>query len=90
MALLTQQGAVLARVTDRGLARRSCKVQNEGTAAVVAKYPDRFIGMASMPLQFPDIAAEMLEDGVKRLRPQGRRHFGRRHRRATRNPPRPE
>ena len=65
--LLTQQGGCWYNVTDRDLARSICKVQNEGTAAVVAKYPDRFIGMASMPLQFPDIAAELLEDGVKRL-----------------------
>jgi aminocarboxymuconate-semialdehyde decarboxylase len=67
MELLTQQGGFWYTVTDRDLARSICKVQNEGTAAVVAKYPDRFVGMASMPLQFPDIAAEMLEDGVKRL-----------------------
>jgi aminocarboxymuconate-semialdehyde decarboxylase len=65
--LLTQQGGFWYNVTDRNLARSICKVQNEGTAAVVAKYPGRFIGMASMPLQFPDIAAELLEDGVKRL-----------------------
>jgi aminocarboxymuconate-semialdehyde decarboxylase len=67
MELLTQQGGFWYTVTNRDLARSICKVQNEGTAAVVAKYPDRFIGMASMPLQFPDIAAELLEDGVKRL-----------------------
>jgi aminocarboxymuconate-semialdehyde decarboxylase len=67
VALLTQQGAFWYAVQDRGLAREIVKAQNEGTAAVVAKYPDRFIGMASMPLQFPDLAAEALEDGVKRL-----------------------
>src|SRR5256714_6286045 len=67
MELLTQQGGFWYTVTDRNLARSICKVQNEGTAAIVAKYPDRFVGMASMPLQFPDIAAELLEDGVKRL-----------------------
>lgn len=65
--MLTQQGAWWYGVTDRALAREIVKAQNEGTAAVVAKYPDRFIGMASMPLQFPDLAAEALEDGVKRL-----------------------
>ncbi len=67
IALLTQQGGWWYGVPDRDLARAIVKTQNEGTAAIVAKYPDRFIGMASMPLQFPDIAAEMLEDGVKRL-----------------------
>jgi len=67
MAVLTQQGGWWYGVTDRDLSRAIVKAQNEGTAAVVAKYPDRFVGMASMPMQFPDIAAEMLEDGVKRL-----------------------
>ena len=67
IAMLTQQGSFWYNVQDRGLARDIVKAQNEGTAAVVAKYPDRFIGMASMPLQFPDLAAEALEDGIKRL-----------------------
>ena len=67
VAVLTQQGAWWWGVKDRELARSIVKVQNEGTAAVVAKYPDRFIGFASFPMQFPDLAAEMLEDGVKRL-----------------------
>ena len=75
--LLTQQGAWWFGVQDRELARAIVKAQNDGTAAVVAKYPDRFIGMASMPMQFPDLAAAALEDGVKRLRLQGRRHFRR-------------
>src|SRR5258705_12392049 len=53
MELLTQQGGFWYTVTNRDLARSICKVQNKGMAAVVAKYPDRFIGRASMPLQFP-------------------------------------
>lgn len=65
--VLTQQGAWWYGVKERDLARAIVKAQNEGTAKVVAAYPDRFVGMASFPLQFPDIAAEMLEDGVKRL-----------------------
>jgi aminocarboxymuconate-semialdehyde decarboxylase len=65
--MLTQQGAWWYVVQDRGLARDIVRAQNEGAAAVVAKYPDRFMGMASMPLQFPDLAAEALEDGIKRL-----------------------
>jgi aminocarboxymuconate-semialdehyde decarboxylase len=52
---------------DRDLARRIVAAQNEGLAAWVAKYPDRFVALASVALQHPDLAAEQLEDGVKRL-----------------------
>src|SRR3954463_6521209 len=50
---------------DRELARRIVSAQNEGLAAWVAKYPDRFVALASVALQFPELAAEQLEDGVK-------------------------
>lgn len=52
---------------DRALARDICRVQNEGLAKWVAAHPDRFVAMASVPLQYPELAAELLEDGVKRL-----------------------
>src|SRR4051812_22313639 len=52
---------------DRDLARRIVSAQNEGLAAWVAKYPDRFVALASVALQFPELAADQLEDGVKRL-----------------------
>jgi aminocarboxymuconate-semialdehyde decarboxylase len=54
-------------VKDRDLAGRIVRAQNEGLAKFVAQYPDRFVGMASSSLQFPDLAAQQLEDGVKRL-----------------------
>jgi len=54
-------------VTDRALADRIVRAQNEGLAAFVARYPDRFVAMASTSLQFPELAAAQLEDGVKRL-----------------------
>src|SRR5207237_1352449 len=57
VALLTQQGAFWYAVQDRGLAAEIVKAQNGGTAAGGGKYPDRFLGMASMLLQFPDLAA---------------------------------
>src|SRR5258705_11289500 len=65
VALLTQQGAFWYAVQDRGLARDIVKAQNEGTAAVVAKYPDRFIGMAPRPLPFPHSRAGGPQSGVK-------------------------
>jgi aminocarboxymuconate-semialdehyde decarboxylase len=54
-------------VKDRALADRIVRAQNEGLAKFVKQYPDRFVAMASSSLQFPDLAAQQLEDGVKRL-----------------------
>ena len=52
---------------DRELARRIVQTQNEGLARWVASHPDRFVALASVALQHPDLAAQQLEDGVKRL-----------------------
>jgi aminocarboxymuconate-semialdehyde decarboxylase len=52
---------------DRDLARRIVLAQNEGLAKWVAAHPDRFVAMASVALQHPDLAGEQLEDGVNRL-----------------------
>jgi aminocarboxymuconate-semialdehyde decarboxylase len=52
---------------ERDLARQIVKAQNEGLAKWVATHPDRFVALASVALQHPDLAAEQLEDGVKRL-----------------------
>jgi aminocarboxymuconate-semialdehyde decarboxylase len=54
-------------VKDRDLANRIVRAQNEGLSKFVSQYPDRFVAMASSSLQFPDLAAQQLEDGVKRL-----------------------
>jgi aminocarboxymuconate-semialdehyde decarboxylase len=52
---------------DRDLAQRIVRAQNEGLAAWVKSHPDRFVAIASVALQHPDLAAAQLEDGVKRL-----------------------
>jgi len=52
---------------DRELARQIVRAQNEGLAKWVATHPDRFVALASVALQHPDLAADQLEDGVKRL-----------------------
>jgi aminocarboxymuconate-semialdehyde decarboxylase len=54
-------------VTDRDLADRIVRAQNEGLSAWCRAHPDRFVALASSSLQFPDLAAGQLEDGVKRL-----------------------
>lgn len=52
---------------DRDLASRIVRAQNEGLAKWVASHPDRFVALASIALQHPDLAAEQLQDAVQRL-----------------------
>ncbi len=51
---------------DRDVARQLIRVQNEKLAEACAANPDRFVAFASVALQHPDLAAEQLEDGVKK------------------------
>ncbi len=53
--------------TDRDLARRLIQVQNEKLAVWCAAHPDRFAGLASVALQHPDLAAQQLEEAVKKM-----------------------
>jgi len=52
---------------DRDLASRIVQAQNDGLAKWVAAHPDRFVAMASVALQYPDMAAEQLEHAVKQI-----------------------
>lgn len=56
---------------DQDVARRMIQLQNEKLAELCAKYPDRFVAFASVALQFPEMAAEQLEDGVKKYNLRG-------------------
>ena len=67
MQVLSINGFWWYEVKDRALADRIVRAQNEGLAKFVAQYPNRFVAMASSSPQFPDLAAQQLEDGVKRL-----------------------
>ena len=58
---------------DRDLARKICEVQNEKLMALCQQEPDRLVAFATVPLQFPDLAAEMLEVA---MRQQGLRGAG--------------
>jgi aminocarboxymuconate-semialdehyde decarboxylase len=52
---------------DRDLASRLVDFQNERLAAMVkAANPERFVAFASVALQFPEMAAKQLEEGIKR------------------------
>jgi aminocarboxymuconate-semialdehyde decarboxylase len=52
---------------ERDLARKLIDVQNEKLAALCAAHSDRFVPLASVALQFPELAAQQLEDAVKHL-----------------------
>jgi aminocarboxymuconate-semialdehyde decarboxylase len=56
---------------ERDVVTEVIKVQNEKLAELCAKYPDRFVAFASVALQFPDLAAEQLEEGVKKYNLRG-------------------
>ena len=49
------------------LAGQGVKLQNAKLAEICAAQPDRFVGLASVALQYPDLAAEQLEVAVKQL-----------------------
>src|SRR2546425_1136011 len=52
---------------DRALARDLIKLQNEKLSQWCARYPDRFAGMATVALQHPDLAADQLDEAVKKM-----------------------
>src|SRR5262245_37961052 len=54
------------KITDHDLAKQIITIQNEKLAEACAAHPDRFVAFATVALQFPDLAAEQLEEGIKK------------------------
>ena len=52
---------------ERDLVTKAIDLQNEKLAEICARTPDRFVALASVALQYPDLAARQLEHGVKKL-----------------------
>jgi len=52
---------------DRDVAVRLIRAQNERLGALCAANPDRLVGLATVALQHPDMAAEQLEDGIRKF-----------------------
>jgi aminocarboxymuconate-semialdehyde decarboxylase len=52
---------------ERALARDVVQVQNEAIAKACAARPDRFVGMAALALQYPEMAADQLDNAVTKL-----------------------
>src|ERR1043166_8441335 len=51
---------------DRDTAEAICKINNEKLAELCGSKPDRFAAFASLPMQFPDLAATMLETAIRK------------------------
>lgn len=54
------------RVAERDLAVEIIDIQNQALAEACADNPERFVAFASVALQFPDLAATQLEEGVRK------------------------
>jgi aminocarboxymuconate-semialdehyde decarboxylase len=52
---------------DPDLAREVVKTQNEHVAETCARYPDRLVGLGTVALQHPQLAAAQLRDAMQRL-----------------------
>jgi len=52
---------------DRDLSTRLIKTQNEKLAEFCAMHTDRFVGLATVALQHPDLAAQQLEEGFRKM-----------------------
>ena len=52
---------------DRALAADLVTLQNEKISQWCAAHPDRFVGMATVALQHPDLAADQLDEAVRKL-----------------------
>jgi predicted TIM-barrel fold metal-dependent hydrolase len=53
-------------IKDRDLVSQVIKVQCEKLAELCGKYPDRFVAYTPLGLQFPDLAVQQLEEGIKK------------------------
>jgi len=51
----------------REIAQALIKMQNERLAELCATHPDRFVAFATVAMQFPDLAVQQLDDGVRKL-----------------------
>jgi len=56
---------------DVDLSRKIIQVQNEKIAEFCAGHPDRFLGLGSVALQYPALAIEQMEEGVKKFGMRG-------------------
>jgi aminocarboxymuconate-semialdehyde decarboxylase len=72
---MDQQGIDIAALSvnpfwykaDRDLAEKLIRTQNEKLAELCGAHPDRFVAFTTTAMQYPDLAVQQLEYGVKKL-----------------------
>lgn len=52
---------------DAEPAVRACRLQHERLAEVVAAYPDRFAGLANLPMDHPKLALDVMDEAKREL-----------------------
>lgn len=67
IAVLEPHTASLAYGLDGAQGERWCRLYNEGIRDLTRQHPDRFCGLAAVPLQDPERAAAVLEHAVRDL-----------------------
>jgi 2,3-dihydroxybenzoate decarboxylase len=71
MMLLSRNAPAVQAIPEPAKANEIARRANDFLAEEVAKRPDRFQGLAALPLQDPDLAARELERCVRELRFEG-------------------
>ena len=57
--------------TEPDIARAAVRLINDNIASIVARHPDRFVGLGHLPMQSPELALEELERCAKQLGMRG-------------------
>ncbi len=56
---------------EREAAEKIVAASNDGIAAICASRPERFVGLGSVSMQFPELAADQLEHAIRELHLKG-------------------
>jgi aminocarboxymuconate-semialdehyde decarboxylase len=71
MQLLSNTPQTFLYGQDAALTATTCVIQNDQIAKLVKQHPDRFMGIATLPMQAPDKAADELRRAMRKLALKG-------------------
>jgi aminocarboxymuconate-semialdehyde decarboxylase len=67
MQLLSNTPQTFLYGQDAALTATTCAIQNDQIAKLVKQHPDRFLGIATLPMQAPEKAADELRRAMRKL-----------------------